>query len=161
MPPAKLSLSGRDAGANALRQPDARGAQDPAAHRDGADPEGEIGENHDPETHLIPLVLDVASGTRDYIEIFGTDYETADGTWIRDYIHVSDFADAHKVPLEHLLKGGKSDAFSLGNGSGFSVREVISTVGKITGCDISFRESIRRPGNPPSLIESSEKVKKE
>lgn len=127
----------------------------------GADPEGEIGENHDPETHLIPLVLDVALGRCDHLEIFGTDYDTPDGTCIRDYIQVSDIADAHLLALEYLLNGGRSDAFNLGNGNGFSVKEVVSTAGKITGGDITFRESTRRPGDPPSLIGSSDKIQKE
>ena len=104
----------------------------------GADPDAEIGEDHDPETHLIPLVLDVASGKRDHIEIFGTDYDTPDGTCIRDYIHVTDLADAHLLALEYLMNGGKSDVFNLGNGNGFSVREVIAAALKITGCDIPY-----------------------
>ncbi len=127
----------------------------------GADPDAEIGEDHDPETHLIPLVLDVASGKRDHIEIFGTDYDTPDGTCIRDYIHVTDLADAHLLALEYLLNGGKSNVFNLGNGNGFSVREVIATALKITGCDIPCVESDRRPGDPPVLIGSSDKIQKE
>ena len=91
----------------------------------GADPEGELGERHDPETHLIPLVLDAASGKREDIKIFGTDYPTDDGTCIRDYIHVTDLADAHIKALKYLEDGGKSDVFNLGNGNGFSVKEVI------------------------------------
>jgi len=126
----------------------------------GADPEGEIGESHDPETHLIPLVLDAAAGKRDHIEIFGTDYPTADGTCIRDYIHVSDLADAHLLSLKYLLEGNKNDVFNLGNGSGFSVSEVVSTARKITGCEIPVRESNRRPGDPPDLIGSSDKFQK-
>ena len=125
----------------------------------GADPEGEIGEDHDPETHLIPLVLDVAHGRRDHLKIFGTDYDTPDGTCIRDYIHVSDLADAHLLSLKYLLKGGKSDAFNLGNGSGFSVKEVIATAMRITGCDIHCVESDRRSGDPAVLIGSSEKIR--
>jgi len=127
----------------------------------GADPEGEIGEDHDPETHLIPLVLDVALGKRELIDIFGTDYETPDGTCIRDYIHVTDLADAHLLALEYLLNGGKSDVFNLGNGNGFSVREVIATARKITGCDIPCVESDRRPGDPPVLIGSSDRIQTE
>ena len=114
----------------------------------GADPDAEIGEDHDPETHLIPLVLDVASGKRAQIEIFGTDYDTPDGTCIRDYIHVTDLADAHLLALEYLISGGNSDVFNLGNGNGFSVREVIATALKITGCDIPYLESDRRAGDP-------------
>ena len=93
----------------------------------------EIGEMHDPETHLIPLVLDAASAKREDIKIFGTDYDTPDGTCIRDYIHVTDLADAHILALEYLQKGWKSDVFNLGNGNGFSVKEVIETARKITG----------------------------
>ena len=124
----------------------------------GADPEGEIGEDHDPETHLIPLVLDVAHGRRDHLKIFGTNYDTPDGTCIRDFIHVSDLADAHLLSLKYLLKGGKSDAFNLGNGSGFSVKEVIRSAVKISGCDIPYLEVERRPGDPDILIGSSEKI---
>ena len=126
----------------------------------GADPDAEIGEDHDPETHLIPLVLDVASGKRAQIEIFGTDYDTPDGTCIRDYIHVTDLADAHVLALEYLISGGNSDVFNLGNGSGFSVREVIAAALKITGCDIPYLESDRRAGDPAVLIGSSDKIKK-
>ena len=126
----------------------------------GADPDAEIGEDHDPETHLIPLVLDVASGKREHIEIFGTDYDTPDGTCIRDYIHVTDLADAHLLALEYLISGGNSDVFNLGNGNGFSVREVIAAALKITGCDIPYLESDRRAGDPPVLIGSSDKIKK-
>ena len=93
----------------------------------GADPDGDVGELHDPETHLIPLILDVAAGKREDIKIFGTDYDTPDGTCIRDYIHVTDLAEAHILALEYLQNGGKSDFFNLGNGNGFSVKEVIET----------------------------------
>ncbi|MGD8263581.1 MAG: UDP-glucose 4-epimerase GalE, partial [Desulfobacterales bacterium] len=106
----------------------------------GANPDAEIGENHDPETHLIPLVLDVALGRRNHLEIFGTDYDTTDGTCIRDYIHVTDLADAHLLALKYLLDGGQRNVFNLGNGNGFSVREVVAAALKITGCDISFVE---------------------
>jgi len=125
----------------------------------GADPDAEIGENHDPETHLIPLVLDVALGIRNRLEIYGTDYDTPDGTCIRDYIHVSDLADAHLLALEYLNDGGQSTAFNLGNGNGFSVREVISTAMKVTGCDIPYLESKKRPGDPAVLIGSAEKIR--
>jgi UDP-arabinose 4-epimerase len=127
----------------------------------GADPDAEIGEDHDPETHLIPLILDVASGRRDHLDIFGTDYDTPDGTCIRDYIHVTDLADAHLLSLEYLLDGGKCNVFNLGNGNGFSVREVIETASKISGCDIPCAESERRAGDPPVLIGSSDKIQKE
>ena len=124
----------------------------------GADPDCEIGEMHDPETHLIPLVLDAASGKREDIKIFGTDYDTPDGTCIRDYIHVTDLADAHILALEYLQKGGKSNVFNLGNGNGFSVKEVIETARKITGKPIKEVEVERRPGDPPILIGSSKKA---
>lgn len=125
----------------------------------GADPEGEIGEMHEPETHLIPLILDAASGKREDIKIFGTDYDTPDGTCIRDYIHVTDLADAHIKALEYLKNGGKSDFFNLGNGNGFSVKEVIETAHEITGKDIKAVEDDRRPGDPPVLVGSSDKAR--
>ena len=124
----------------------------------GADPDCEIGEMHDPETHLIPLVLDAASSKREDIKIFGTDYDTPDGTCIRDYIHVTDLADAHILALEYLKRGGNSDVFNLGNGSGFSVKEVIEAARKITGKQIKEVEVERRPGDPPTLIGSSKKA---
>jgi len=125
----------------------------------GADPQGRLGEDHDPETHLIPLVLMAALGIRDSISIFGTDYPTPDGTCIRDYIHVSDLADAHVLGLEHLLKGGLSEVFNLGNGHGFSVREVIDAAKDITGKCIPMFESDRRPGDPPALVGSAKKAR--
>jgi len=126
----------------------------------GADPDAEIGEDHDPETHLIPLVVDTALSKRDHIVIFGTDYDTPDGTCIRDYIHVTDLADAHVLALEYLLNGGKSDVFNLGNGHGFSVRKVIEAASRISSCDIPCIESQRRSGDPPVLVGSSEKIRK-
>ncbi|MBD2163957.1 UDP-glucose 4-epimerase GalE [Calothrix membranacea FACHB-236] len=126
----------------------------------GADPTGLLGEDHNPETHLIPLVLLTALGKRESIAIFGTDYPTPDGTCIRDYIHVSDLADAHVLGLEYLLKGSDSEVFNLGNGLGFSVREVISAAEDVTGLTIPVKECDRRPGDPPSLIGSSEKARK-
>ena len=126
----------------------------------GADPDAEIGENHNPETHLIPLVLDAALGRIKHLEMFGTDYETADGTCIRDYIHVTDLADAHVLALEYLRNEGQSNVFNLGNGNGFSVREVIAAAEKIMGCDIPRVESARRPGDPPILVGSSDKIRK-
>ncbi|ANV84259.1 UDP-glucose 4-epimerase GalE [Picosynechococcus sp. PCC 7003] len=125
----------------------------------GADPEGNLGEDHNPETHLIPLVLFAALGKRDSISIFGTDYPTPDGTCIRDYIHVSDLADAHVLGLEYLLQGGATDAFNLGNGNGFSVKEVIEAARKITGRNIKAIATDRRPGDPPSLVGSSAKAR--
>jgi UDP-glucose 4-epimerase len=125
----------------------------------GADPEGEIGELHNPETHLIPLVLDVAAGKREHIEIFGTDYETLDGTCIRDYIHVTDLAQAHISALEYLKDEGRSDVFNLGNGNGFSVKQVIETARNVTDKPIKSVETKRRQGDPPVLIGSSKKAK--
>lgn len=118
----------------------------------GADPEGEIGESHMPETHLIPLILDAASGTRADICIFGTDYLTEDGTCIRDYIHVTDLADAHIRAIEYLKKGGKSTCFNLGNGAGDSVAHVIDVVKQITGKEFIVKEMDKRAGDPPVLI---------
>jgi len=126
----------------------------------GADPDSEIGELHEPETHLIPLILDAAAGKRDNIKIFGTDYITEDGTCIRDYIHVTDLADAHLKALQYLENGGESDYFNLGNGNGFSVREVIEKSCEITGKEINTVEDKRRPGDPPILVGSSEKIRK-
>ena len=126
----------------------------------GADPDCEIGEWHEPETRLIPLVLDVAIGKSEAIKIFGTDYPTPDGTCIRDYIHVVDIARAHILALEYLMKEGKSDAFNLGNGSGFSVKEVIHKAEEITGREIKTITWRRRPGDPPVLVGSNEKAKK-
>ncbi|MCG2828617.1 UDP-glucose 4-epimerase GalE [Methanothermobacter sp. K4] len=120
----------------------------------GADPDGEIGELHEPETHLIPIVLDAAMGLRDSVRIFGTDYPTPDGTCIRDYIHVMDLADAHWRALEYL-EGERSGVFNLGNGNGFSVREVIETCREVTGASIRVVEDERRPGDPPELVGSS------
>ncbi len=125
----------------------------------GADPSGKLGEDHNPETHLIPLVLQTALGKRESISIFGTDYPTQDGTCVRDYIHVSDLADAHVLGLEYLLKGGDSSFFNLGNGSGFSVKEVIEAARLVTGKDIKAVECDRRPGDPPALIGSAEKAR--
>ena len=124
----------------------------------GADPEGMLGEDHNPETHLIPLVLQAASGHRDSISIFGTDYNTPDGTCIRDYIHVSDLAQAHILALKYLLDDGKTDVFNLGNGNGFSVKQVIEIARKITGQEIKALECDRRPGDTPILVGSGEKA---
>ena len=126
----------------------------------GADAQGQLGEDHNPETHLIPLVLLTALGKRDHISIFGNDYPTADGTCIRDYIHVEDLGNAHILGLEYLLNGGKSDVFNLGNGNGFSVKEVIETAKKVTGKDIKVKLGDRRSGDPAVLIGSSEKARK-
>ncbi len=125
----------------------------------GADPDCEIGEWHEPETHLIPIVLDVAIGKNEAVKIFGTDYPTPDGTCIRDFIHVTDLADAHILAREYLFKGGKSQVFNLGNGNGFSVKEVIQTAKEVTKRKIKFVNWERRPGDPPVLVGSSEKAK--
>lgn len=125
----------------------------------GAYKDGNIGEDHNPESHLIPLILQVPNGKREFISIFGNDYPTPDGTCIRDYIHVSDLAQAHILALEYLEKGGESDIFNLGNGVGFSVREVIETARKVTGHPIPAKETARRAGDPAQLIASSEKAK--
>ena len=124
----------------------------------GADPAGLLGEDHNPETHLIPLVLQVALGQRDSVSILGTNYPTPDGTCIRDYIHVTDLAQAHVLGLEYLLQGGDSQTFNLSNGSGFSVREVIETARTVTGQPIKAVEKERRPGDPAILIGSSDKA---
>lgn len=126
----------------------------------GADPEGGIGEDHSPETHLIPLVFDAALGRRPHMTVFGTDYPTADGTCIRDYIHVTDLADAHVLALKFLSGHGRSEIFNLGNGRGFSVKEIIQSVEKITGHPIPVQFGGRREGDPPVLIGSAEKAKK-
>ena len=125
----------------------------------GADPEGDVGERHNPETHLIPLILDAAAGKREDIKIFGTDYPTDDGTCIRDYIHVTDLADAHIKALKYLENDGKSDVFNLGNGNGFSVKEVIEEARNVTGIEIKSTETERRPGDPPILVGSSKKAR--
>jgi len=126
----------------------------------GADSEGELGEDHSPETHLIPIGL-IAALNGDSVPVFGTDYETPDGTCIRDYIHVTDLAQAHILALQRLEEGAISGIYNLGNGNGYSVREVIETIKKITGKKIVSVESKRRPGDPARLVASSEKVKKE
>ncbi|NJN57217.1 MAG: UDP-glucose 4-epimerase GalE [Leptolyngbyaceae cyanobacterium SL_5_9] len=126
----------------------------------GADPEGRLGEDHNPETHLIPLVLLAALGQRDSISILGTDYPTPDGTCIRDYIHVADLASAHVLGLEYLLKGGDTNVFNLGNGNGFSVKQVIETAKQVTGREFKVVEGDRRPGDPPALVGSGEKATK-
>lgn len=125
----------------------------------GADPDTEIGEDHDPETHLIPLIIQSALGQRPHVEIFGTDYATADGTAIRDYIHVSDLADAHVRALQYLQNGSESIALNLGTGTGSSVREVITAVEKNACCSVPFKESPRRAGDPPALVADAARAK--
>ena len=126
----------------------------------GADPDGDIGEDHDPETHLIPLVLDAAIGRRPHITIFGTDYDTPDGTCVRDYIHVTDLADAHVRALRSLAEGAATDAFNLGVGDGYSVRQVIDAARTISGQDIEIVEGNRRPGDPPYLVAEPGRARK-
>ncbi len=126
----------------------------------GADPEGEIGESHDPETHLIPLILSAAARDRESIRVFGNDYPTKDGSCIRDYIHVTDLADAHIRAMDYLKNGGESTCFNLGNGVGCSVLEVIEAAKEVTGREIPVEIKERRPGDPPILIGSAEKAKK-
>ena len=125
----------------------------------GAHPSGEIGEAHDPETHLIPLILQVPLGKREAISVFGDDYPTKDGTCIRDYIHVCDLSDAHILALDYLMKGGESDVFNLGNGEGFTVKEVIETARRVTGHPIPAKICPRRAGDPAQLVASSEKAR--
>ena len=125
----------------------------------GAHPSGAIGEAHDPETHLIPLILQVPNGTRAKISIFGDDYPTPDGTCIRDYIHVTDLAQAHILALDYLMNGGENNVFNLGNGVGFSVKEVIDVARKVTGHAIPAEICPRRAGDPAQLVASSEKAK--
>ena len=125
----------------------------------GADLDSEIGEDHNPESHLIPLILDAAAGKREDIKIFGTDYETPDGTCVRDYVHVVDLAQAHILALKYLLDGRESENFNLGNGQGFSVKEVIEVAKKVTGVDFKVTETGRREGDPPVLVADSKKIK--
>jgi UDP-arabinose 4-epimerase len=125
----------------------------------GADPDGEIGEGHDPEPHLIPRALAAAAGEIPSVDVYGTDYDTPDGTAVRDYVHVNDLGTAHLLALQHLLDGGGSDAFNLGTGSGSSVRQVLSAIGSVTGKRVPFRELPRRPGDPPTLVADAGKAK--
>jgi len=125
----------------------------------GADPEGEIGEFHQPETHLVPLILQAIDGQRDALTIFGTDYETPDGTCIRDYVHVCDLVDAHILGLRHLEGGGASSVFNLGTGSGFSVRAMIKEAGAITNRPVPVVEGDRRLGDCTKLVSGSQKAK--
>jgi len=125
----------------------------------GAHPSGAIGEAHDPETHLIPLILQVPNGKRPKISIFGDDYATHDGTCIRDYIHVTDLAQAHILALDYLLRGGENNVFNLGNGVGFTVKEVIDVTRKVTGHAIPAEVCPRRAGDPAQLVASSEKAR--
>lgn len=127
----------------------------------GAHESGQIGEDHSPESHLVPLVLQVALGQREYISVFGEDYPTEDGTCIRDYIHVSDLADAHILALERLRKGGDSAIYNLGSGNGYSVKQVIEVSRQVTGHAIPAKFEPRREGDPAVLVASSERARKE
>lgn len=127
----------------------------------GSDPSGQIGEWHNPESHLIPIVLEVAQRKRRQIEILGTDYDTPDGTCIRDFIHVSDLAEAHVLALQHLHGSSLCTAYNLGIGAGHSVREVVDTCRKVTGLAISTVEGPRRPGDPPQLVADSSRAERE
>jgi len=127
----------------------------------GSDPECEIGERHDPETHLIPLVLDAALGRRPFVTVFGEDYPTPDGTCIRDYIHVSDLAEAHLLALGYLDRAGERRAFNLGNGTGYSVKEVIRVAEQVSGRQVPVRVGARREGDPPQLVGDASLARKE
>lgn len=127
----------------------------------GAHEGGVIGEDHDPETHLVPIVLAVALGKRPHVEIYGDDYPTADGTCVRDYIHVDDLAEAHLLALDRLRAGAGSGVYNLGTGRGYSVREIIETARRVTGHPIPAVVTARRPGDPAVLIASSEKARRE
>ena len=125
----------------------------------GADPAGILGEDHHPESHLIPLAIFAATCWRGALKLFGTDYATPDGTCVRDYVHILDLASAHLLAVRHLRNGGDSRRYNLGNGKGFSVREVMDTVGEVTGQPVPYEEAPRRPGDPAVLIASSEKIR--
>jgi len=127
----------------------------------GADADGELGERHIPETHLVPLVLQAASGRRENIAIFGTDYDTPDGTCVRDYIHINDLCSAHLLGLEYLVAGGESKAYNMGNGQGYSIKEVIDVAKKVTGNDFEVKLAERRDGDPAKLVADSSLLQKE
>lgn len=127
----------------------------------GADPSGQIGEDHEPEEHLIPVAILAALGKRPAMKVFGTDYETVDGTCVRDYVHILDLAKAHLLAVRHLRSGGESRQYNLGNGKGFSVRQVLDTTEKVIGMPVPREDGPRRPGDPATLIASSEKISKD
>ncbi len=127
----------------------------------GADPSGEVGEDHSPEEHLIPVAIEAAQGRRPLLKVFGTDWDTPDGTCVRDYIHVQDLASAHLLAVEHLRADGDSRRYNLGNGRGFSVREVIDTVSRVLGKPVPFVEAPRRPGDPAKLVASSDRIRRD
>ena len=130
------------------------------AQHDGADPSGELGERHEPETHLIPLVLQAACGRRPSISVFGNDWPTRDGTCVRDYIHVSDLCVAHQLALDWLAAGGRYECFNLGNGEGATVLEVIEAARRVTGRTIKMVQAQRRAGDPPSLVADASKARR-
>lgn len=127
----------------------------------GASPDALLGERHDPETHLIPLALRAAKGTSPELTVFGTDYDTPDGTCIRDYIHIVDLCDAHVLALQHLMSGGDSRAYNLGNGQGYSVKEVIKVAEKVCGISVPVKYGPRRAGDPPRLVADASQIKKD
>lgn len=127
----------------------------------GADDSGEIGEDHTPETHLLPIIFEVLKGQRDALTIYGDDYPTPDGTCVRDYIHIKDLGKAHIIGLQYILDEQRSTSFNLGNGQGFSVKEIVTQTELVTGKKVKVVYGARRPGDPPTLIASSEKIKKE
>jgi len=127
----------------------------------GADPEAQIGEDHDPETHLVPVAILAAMGKRPSLSVFGTDYDTPDGTCVRDYIHVLDLAQAHLLAVRHLRDNGDSRRYNLGNGQGFTVKEVIDSVNRVTGRTVPYEEGPRRAGDPAKLIASSQRVRED
>lgn len=126
----------------------------------GADPDGELGENHDPETHLVPRTIRAALGIDPVLEVYGGDYPTDDGTAVRDFVHVADIAQAHVLALEHLIDEGPSSALNLGVGRGYSVREVVATVERVTGRRVPTRHRPRRPGDPPTLVADADRVRR-
>ncbi len=127
----------------------------------GAHPDGILGERHDPETHLIPLALQAASGVGEELKVFGRDYPTPDGTCIRDYIHVLDLAEAHWMALQYLASGGESKQFNLGNGTGYSVAEILRFTGEVTGRSVPVRDAVRRPGDPAVLVADSSRIREQ
>lgn len=127
----------------------------------GAAPDAALGERHDPETHLIPLALRAASGKLPILTVFGTDYDTPDGTCIRDYIHIVDLCEAHVLALRHLMADGESRAYNLGNGQGYSVREVIEVAQKVTGIPVPLKYGSRRAGDPPRLVADASQIRKD
>jgi UDP-glucose 4-epimerase len=127
----------------------------------GAHPSGTLGERHHPETHLIPLVLQAAAGRLEQVRVFGSDYDTPDGTCVRDYIHIMDLCRAHLLAMEYLVDGGRSRAYNLGNGNGFSVRQVIETARQVTGNPVPVEECARREGDPARLVADSTLARRE